>query len=510
MMGFNTLVFWAAFGLFFVLYWTALNKPGRSRIRNLSILVASYAFYASWDWRALSIIFISSMVSFWSAIMMGRSAPNKKWWLCLSAATNLGFLAAFKYFDFFIESAELMLSVFLGETSFARTGWILPVGLSFYTFQALGYSIDVYRGRFQPVKDPILFLSFVAFFPQLIAGPIERAKALIPQFQEIKPFDRAATKDAILLILWGLFKKTVIADRLAVFVDTAYANPALLTAETTCLTIFLFAIQLYCDFSGYCDIAIGLARLMGFRLSRNFKRPLLAASFSDLWKRWHITIHAWFRDYLFCHLKRDKARFWVFTNILIIFGISGLWHGASWNFIGWGLVNGLFLVTLQGIVCEPLLRQKSKITRLASTVIGSIFIYTSLVLFRGQDLGQSIEILGKLTEWSLPWDFIGNARRHLYPFGLNGWELLFTGLFVIALFAIEILQEVNHPITFSFRYHKGLQRWSAAILLFLTITFFGFFDDRTSAHRMELFETEAFFEMDEMDELEEAFIYERF
>ena len=200
-MGFNTFAFWTSFILFFVFYWTFLNRPSRLRFRNLSILIASYAFYASWDWRALFIIAASSLMSFGAAIMMAQSANCKKQWLSLSIATNLGFLATFKYFDFFIESVELGFSLFVGETSFARTGWIVPVGMSFYTFQTMGYSIDVYRGRFKPVRDPVLFLSFVAFFPQLIAGPIERAKVLIPQFQKMEPFDRRAAKEAILLIL---------------------------------------------------------------------------------------------------------------------------------------------------------------------------------------------------------------------------------------------------------------------------------------------------------------------
>ena len=501
-MGFNTFAFWTSFILFFVFYWTFLNRPSRLRFRNLSILIASYAFYASWDWRALFIIAASSLMSFGAAIMMAQSANRKKQWLSLSIATNLGFLAAFKYFDFFIESAELGLSLFVGETSFARTGWIVPVGMSFYTFQTMGYSIDVYRGRFKPVRDPVLFLSFVAFFPQLIAGPIERAKVLIPQFQKIEPFDHRAAKEAILLILWGLFKKLVIANRLAVLVDTAYANPSILSAETTCLIIVGFTIQLYCDFSGYCDVAIGVARLLGFKLSQNFNRPLLAASFQDLWRRWHITIHAWFRDYLFCHLNRKKTTIWLFTNMMIMFGISGLWHGASLNFLTWGLLNGLFLATIEPLVCKPFLKRKCKITRIASTLVASAFIYTSLIFFRGQDWHQSIEILSKLSEWSFPWTDFNEAKKALQRFGLGSWELVFTAIFIVTLLSVEILQETRHSCAASFWTGPGLGRWSAALLLMLTITFFGFYDDRVGL--VQLNEAGAFFEA------ERAFEYEKF
>jgi len=501
-MGFNTFVFWAVFILFFVFFWTFLNRPGRLRVRNLSILIGSYVFYGSWDWGALLIISISSLISFGAGIMMVQNANHRKLWLSVSVATNLGFLAAFKYFDFFIESAELGLSLFIGETSLARTGWIIPVGMSFYTFQTLGYSIDVYRARFQPVRDPVLFLSFVAFFPQLIAGPIERAKDLIPQFQKIEPFDNRAAKEAVLLILWGLFKKIVIANRLAVIVNAAYANPSLLSAETTCLIIIGFTIQLYCDFSGYCDIAIGVARLLGFKLSRNFKRPLLASSFQDLWRRWHITIHAWFRDYLYCHLNRKKTTFWLFTNMMIMFGVSGLWHGASWNFLIWGLLNGLFLATIEPLACKPLLRRRSKITRIASTFIASAFIYTSLVFFRGQDWHQSIEILSKLSEWSFPWNDFQEAKKILQRFGLGAWELLFTAIFIITLLSVEILQETKHSLTTRFWEGNGLRRWSAALLLMLTITYFGFYDDRIGL--VQLNEADAFFEA------ERAFEYEQF
>ena len=501
-MGFNTFVFWAVFILFFVFFSPFLNRPGRLRVRNLSILIGSYVFYGSWDWGALLIISISSLISFGAGIMMVQNANHRKLWLSVSVATNLGFLAAFKYFDFFIESAELGLSLFIGETSLARTGWIIPVGMSFYTFQTLGYSIDVYRARFQPVRDPVLFLSFVAFFPQLIAGPIERAKDLIPQFQKIEPFDNRAAKEAVLLILWGLFKKIVIANRLAVIVNAAYANPSLLSAETTCLIIIGFTIQLYCDFSGYCDIAIGVARLLGFKLSRNFKRPLLASSFQDLWRRWHITIHAWFRDYLYCHLNRKKTTFWLFTNMMIMFGVSGLWHGASWNFLIWGLLNGLFLATIEPLACKPLLRRRSKITRIASTFIASAFIYTSLVFFRGQDWHQSIEILSKLSEWSFPWNDFQEAKKILQRFGLGAWELLFTAIFIITLLSVEILQETKHSLTTRFWEGNGLRRWSAALLLMLTITYFGFYDDRIGL--VQLNEADAFFEA------ERAFEYEQF
>ena len=478
-MSFNTLYFWSFFALFFLVYWTFLNRPGRLCYRNTALLIASYYFYASWDWRCLFVIFTSSIVSFYAAKSMSdSSAKRRKAWLAVCLAVNLGFLAAFKYNNFFIDSASIGLRSIGFDIDFAHLNWILPVGISFYTFQCLGYSIDVYRRKIEAVRDPIVFLSFVSFFPQLVAGPVERARKLVPQFQKTSEFDLAAAKQAIIRILWGLFKKMVIADRVAVIVNSGYEDPSALNEVTASLVIFLFAIQLYCDFSGYCDIAIGLARLMGFQLTENFKRPLISTSLQSLWKRWHVTIHTWFRDYIYCYLPRKRTGIWNPANILIMFGISGLWHGPTWNFVLWGVLNGVFLLTADPYVFRPLSRHSSALAKILASVLASALVYLSLVFFRGETWSQSIGVLSGLGSWSFPWTDPAEAKASILVLGLAGWEVAFAALFILLLLFVEILQETKHRLVENFFQGMGYKRWAAAFTLSITIFFFGFYDDR--------------------------------
>jgi len=342
---FNSYEFLIFLPIVFILYWKVFNNNLKSQ--NALVLVASYFFYGWWDWRFLFLLFVSSFIDYFVGLQINKQIiPKKrKMWLAVSLVTNLGILAFFKYFNFFIDSFN-NLTCFLGlNINQSSLQIILPVGISFYTFQVLSYSIDIYRKKLEPTKDLIAYLSFVSFFPQLVAGPVERAKNLLPQFFETRKFDLVKAKDGIRQILWGLFKKVVIADSCAIYVNDIFLNYNNYNTSTLLFGIILFAFQIYGDFSGYSDIAIGLARLFGFELKRNFAYPYFSRGIVEYWRRWHISLSTWFRDYVYIplggsHCSKAKQ----IRNIVITFTISGLWHGASWNYILWGFMNGLLFI----------------------------------------------------------------------------------------------------------------------------------------------------------------------
>ncbi len=311
------------------------------------LLVASYYFYASWKAEYLILIIASTLVDYWAGIRMGSlsSRKSRRPYLIISLFSNLGLLFAFKYFNFFNESARAVfdsLNIFYDVPAFDV---LLPVGISFYTFQTLSYSIDVYRGRHQPERHLGIFALYVSFFPQLVAGPIERSERLLPQFFRKNDYDHQRTVFGLQQIGWGLFKKLVIADRLALYVNQVYNNPELYTGWTILLATYFFAFQIYCDFSGYSDIAIGTARIMGYDLMENFRRPYFARSISEFWSRWHISLSTWFRDYLYIPLGGNRVVKWRwYYNLFLVFLISGLWHGANWTFVVWGALHGTYLI----------------------------------------------------------------------------------------------------------------------------------------------------------------------
>ena len=338
---FNSTVFAVFFVSVFFAYWATPSHRGQ----NLLLLVASYVFYGWWDYRFLALIFISSVVDYAVGSCLERMLAPRKLWLLLSLGTNLGILGFFKYYDFFVTSLGEGLAT-LGLPVHLRTlSVILPVGISFYTFQTMSYTIDIYRGRIRPVRDPIAFFTFVGFFPQLVAGPIERAGSLLPQFVRPRRFESSTAHDGIRQMLWGYFKKLVVADNLALFVDQVYARSDQSDGLTLLIGTFLFAIQIYCDFSGYSDIAIGTARLLGFTLCRNFAFPYFSRDIAEFWRRWHVSLSSWFRDYVYIPLggsRTTKGRRVV--NVVATFGLSGLWHGASWTFVVWGLLHATFYI----------------------------------------------------------------------------------------------------------------------------------------------------------------------
>jgi alginate O-acetyltransferase complex protein AlgI len=344
---FNSIDFAIFLPIVFLLYWFATNR--NLKLQNFLIVLASYLFYGWWDWRFLSLIFFSTLVDY----SVGRQLRNeehqfkRKILLWTSILVNLGFLGFFKYYNFFLDNFITAFS-FLGQEIQANSlNIILPVGISFYTFQTLSYTIDVYKQKLEPTKDFIAFSAFVSFFPQLVAGPIERATHLLPQFYTKRTFDYSKAVDGMRQILWGLFKKIVIADNCAVYANLIFNNSADYSGSTLVLGALFFTFQIYGDFSGYSDIAIGTSRLFGFDLMRNFNFPYFSRDIAEFWRRWHISLSTWFRDYLYIPLGGSHGGTWMkVRNTFIIFIVSGFWHGANWTFIVWGILNAIYFLPL--------------------------------------------------------------------------------------------------------------------------------------------------------------------
>ena len=406
---FNSIEFVIFLPVVFFIYWFVLNK--KSSYQNIFLLIASYVFYGWWDWRFLSLIIISSFVDFFVAqkIQKAHKSRNKKILLTISILINIGFLGFFKYFNFFVDSfveAFAQIGIHLNPRTL---NIILPVGISFYTFQTLSYTIDVYRGKLKPTKDIVSFFTFVAFFPQLVAGPIERAVNLLPQFYHKRAFEVNKAKDGMKQILWGLFKKIIIADNCAVYVEEIFSNYQIYPGSTLLLGSFFFAFQIYCDFSGYSDIAIGTARLFGFNIMRNFAYPYFSRDIAEFWRRWHISLSTWFRDYVYIPLGGSRGNnFNKIRNVIIIFVVSGFWHGADWTFIIWGLLNGLYFLPLLllkinrnniGITAENRLLPTFKET--FQMLITFFITLIAWVFFRSDNVGQAFSYISIIFSESL-------------------------------------------------------------------------------------------------------------
>lgn len=340
------------------------------RSQNLLLLAASYLFYAHWDARFLILILVSTIVDYTAGRRIHRADladrnHRKKAWLVASLTTNLGILGFFKYYGFFAENLNALLATVGLDTSMAVLDVILPIGISFYTFQTLSYTIDVYRGRIDPVDDPTDFALFVAFFPQLVAGPIERASHLIPQIRRPRIVTAEHWQKGILLILTGLVRKVVIADTAGILVDRYFAAPGSYSSLQLLTGLVLYSIQIYGDFAGYSNIARGSAQLLGFDLMRNFRHPYFARNPSDFWRRWHISLSTWLRDYLYIPLggnRRGASR--TYVNLMLTMLLGGLWHGASWNFVLWGFLHGLYLALHRMLVRERSLLPSEREERL--------------------------------------------------------------------------------------------------------------------------------------------------
>lgn len=464
---FNSLTYFYFISIVFVLYWWLLRK--NFRWQNLLLFIASYCFYGWWDARFLTLIFISSSVDFFlgRAIFEQTDKRKKLHLLRLCMLINLGMLGFFKYFNFFTDTFAELIQQFGFQANHKTLQIILPVGISFYTFQSLSYSIDIYRGKIKPTSDFISFMTFVSFFPQLVAGPIERAADLLPQFLKARSFKQEHLVSGFRFILYGLFKKMVIADRLAYFVDHVYNSPEKFDGTVLLAATFLFGFQIYCDFSGYSDIAIGSARLLGFDLMQNFRTPYLSKSFREFWHRWHISLSTWFRDYIYIPLggNRVSQSRWMF-NIILTFSISGLWHGASMTFVIWGFLHGLFLV------CEYLISKFATLPRKLSWIgLISTFLLANLVwvFFRADTFEQSLFILSK---FNLSFDFIHEVASH---FAENS-EFRETMISLLISFPIFIFLEILiNQTDFNTIIEKrtAVLRWSIYLVLAFAILIFG-------------------------------------
>jgi D-alanyl-lipoteichoic acid acyltransferase DltB (MBOAT superfamily) len=406
---FNSFDFAIFLPIVFVLYWFVTNK--NLKLQNFLIVAASCLFYGWWDWRFLSLILFSTIVDYsvGLGLLKQENQTKRKVLLWTSILINLGFLGFFKYYNFFLDNFITAFSFFGTEIKANSLNIVLPVGISFYTFQTLSYSIDVYKRKLEPTKDFIAFSAFVSFFPQLVAGPIERATHLLPQFYTNRTFDYSKAVDGMRQILWGLFKKIVIADNCAEYANLIFNNSVDYSGSTLALGALFFTFQIYCDFSGYSDIAIGTSRLFGFDLMQNFNFPYFSRDIAEFWRRWHISLSTWFRDYLYIPLGGSRGGTWMkVRNTFAIFIVSGFWHGANWTFIIWGALNAIYFL--------PLLLTNNNRNNLETVAKGKIFpnlkelsfmlgtfglTVFAWIFFRANNIGHAINYISEIFSPSL-------------------------------------------------------------------------------------------------------------
>jgi len=409
-MVFNSLKFAAFFVVFFLLYWLIFNR--NNKIQNLFFLLGSYVFYCWWDWRFLALIIGSSLVNYLLGIYIDKSENEKrrKFLVLLGLIQGLGGLLFFKYFNFFIDTFISAFSLININLSIHTLNIILPLGISFYTFRAISYLLDIDSGKIKPTTDWVIFFSYIAFFPCLTAGPIDRAKSLIPQLEKKRVFDYSHATDAMRQILWGLFKKVVIADNCATCTNAIFENYKTLPASSLLFGAFYFAIQIYSDFSGYSDMAIGFSRLLGFNVTKNFNFPIFAQNISEFWQKWHISLTSWMTDYVFTPLSfifRRSGKSGLILSILINFILIGLWHGSNWTFILFGFLQGCYFIplVLNGTLNRKrvkegthLLPSFNEFLRMAGTFT---LVMLTVVLFRSETIGQAFSYYQAIISTSL-------------------------------------------------------------------------------------------------------------
>lgn len=441
-------------------------------------MISSYYFYMSWKPEYVILIFLSTIIDYFTGIKIHNSVLQKRknFYLGLSLFSNLGMLFVFKYFNFFSDSFRALLQQFSIQLNPITLKVLLPIGISFYTFQTLSYTIDIYRGKIEPQKHFGIFAVYVSFFPQLVAGPIERANNLLPQFFKEHYFDYKRVTDGLKLMLWGFFKKVVIADRLSIIVNTIYNNPTDYTGIPLILATLFFAYQIYCDFSGYSDIAIGASQVMGFRLMDNFKRPYLSRSLTEFWRRWHISLSTWFKDYVYIPLggNRVSIRRW-YVNLLVVFIVSGLWHGANWTFVIWGALHGSWLII--EIVSRGFKRKFYTFSRLIKfpklihlLEIGLTFSIVNLgwIFFRANSLSDAVYIVTHL---------FGGSISDVSGINIGaGWSDLIIGFSAIGFMEfIHLIQEHVGIRSFLSDRHIVI-RWIIYFILIFSILLFGVFN----------------------------------
>lgn len=459
---FQTIEFAIFFPIVFAIYW---SLSGRNlKVQNAWLVLASFVFYGWWDWRFLGLMIFSAGIDYATVLFIDRSQDKRRkwWWLMLSLSANLSILGFFKYYNFFVENFNSAFR-FFGRTPGLHTlDIILPVGISFYTLQALSYTIDVYKGKIRPTKDIIAYFGYIAFFPQLVAGPIERAGNLLRQFNEPRHFDLKVATDGMRRILLGLFMKLAVADNCGRMVDDLFRQPETHGALELIMGLLLFPIQVYADFAGYSEIAIGLASLLGFKLMRNFAFPFLSTDIAMLWRRWHISLTGWFRDYVFTMLDRgrsSKRRF--VQNMSLIYIFSGIWHGATWNYLIWGVLNAIFVgihVMRGGAVAHR--RRENDVFHIFTTFL---LFACSLSIARGRDLSHTINYYASI--WK---------GRHLIDAQLfleRGFWL--TATMVALMFTMEWRsRRSGHALAFIGSWERRANRWMAYIALSVLVLMF--------------------------------------
>ena len=469
---FNSIDFAIFLPIVFLLYWFVANH--NLKLQNFLIVAASYLFYGWWDWRFLSLILFSTVVDYTigQKLRAEEGQTKRKILLWTSIIVNLGFLGFFKYYNFFLDNFVTAFSFFGAEIRANSLNIILPVGISFYTFQTLSYTIDVYRRKLEPTQDFISFAAFVSFFPQLVAGPIERATHLLPQFYKKRTFVYSKAVDGMRQILWGLFKKIVIADNCAEYANQIFNNSENLNGSTLFLGAIFFAFQIYGDFSGYSDIAIGTSRLFGFDLMQNFKFPYFSRDIAEFWRRWHISLSTWFRDYLYIPLGGSRGDTWMkVRNTFIIFIVSGFWHGANWTFIVWGALNAFYFL--------PLIISNNNRNYLDTVAHGKVFpdvkelslmILTfgltvfAWIFFRANDIGHAMNYISEIFSPSL--------------FEMPEFRGMIGALKTIILVIIFILIEWNgrereFAIADCFQKYKVIRWFYYLTIVFMTFYFQG-------------------------------------
>jgi D-alanyl-lipoteichoic acid acyltransferase DltB (MBOAT superfamily) len=467
---FNSPVFVVFLICTFALYWLPLLPKGGHR--RLVLLIASYVFYGWWDWRYLGLILFCSLVSYTTALQIDGAKGDRarKVWLTIGVVVPLAVLVVFKYYDFFITSLVDGMAR-IGLTARPLTlGLILPVGISFFTFQALSYTIDVHRGSLRSERDPIAFLAFLAFFPQLVAGPIERATTFLPQITANKPFSYENAVVGCRLILIGAFKKMVVADRLAPVADAVFDHPTLFEGLFNLLGAACFAVQIYCDFSGYSDIALGTGKLFNIDLMRNFDRPYLALSLREFWGRWHISLSTWFRDYVYIPLGGNKGGGWhTGRNLFITFLLSGLWHGANWTFVAWGALHGCALVV------ERMMGSGfQRIPLMLRWTLTMMVVLLGWIFFRATDIGSAMLFLERSFKFNQ--DDLFLLKRLLTYAECSPFALACTFAFATLLI---LMDRITAAPTFLARFHRHTWlRYGSYIGLIVIVLFFGTFTDQ--------------------------------
>jgi alginate O-acetyltransferase complex protein AlgI len=466
---FNSFTFLVFFTIFFFLYWFVTGK--NLRWQNIVTLVASYIFYSWWDWRFLFLLILSTLIDYVFGLLIHRTTDKKKLYLWLSIFNNLIILGFFKYYNFFADSFKDALQSLGIETHPYVLSIVLPVGISFYTFHGMSYVIDIYHGKAKPITNFIDYALFVCFFPLLVAGPIERANHLLPQVVRPRIFNYAQAVAGMRLLLWGLFKKVVIADNIAPKVDYIFQNYEHLSSLTLITGAIYFAFQIYCDFSGYSDMALGIAKLLGFELLINFRFPYFSRDIAEFWRRWHISLSSWFRDYLYIPLggsKKGMPR--SILNTFVIFIVSGFWHGANWTFLVWGFLHALYFIPLlvlnknrthKDVIAED--RALPSIVEGGQMLITFALVTIAWIFFRAESIGHALDYLARIFSSDL------RLETKMYPY--------YIPLGILLMLVVEWMSRRNDVAFFFDTIRSRIVRYAVYFILLIIVMMYGSFSD---------------------------------